>query len=96
MIAGSVSNCAVQIHDLSRRICIMGAMRALCIAILLCAAACAKKPAPKTPATEPTNVERKAAPDPAPGAPAPTSPAPPPGTSPAKVLGDPCGGGEKK
>jgi|1185.fasta_scaffold716233_2 hypothetical protein len=71
----------------------MAAMRALCVAILLCsAAACAKKPAPKAPAAEPTNMERKAEPAPA-TAPAPGAPAPVPAKS---LIGDPCSGGEKK
>jgi hypothetical protein len=70
----------------------LAAMRALCVAILLCSAGCAKKPAPKAPAAEPTNMERKAEPAPE-GAPAPTGAAP---GAPSKMLGDPCSGGEKK
>lgn len=70
-------------------------MRALCVAILLCSAGCAKKTAaPKAPAAEPTNMERKAEPAPD-GAPAPTGAAPSP-AAPSKMLGDPCSGGEKK
>jgi len=42
----------------------MGQMKVLRIALIVCVAACAKKPAPKAPApapaAEPTNVERAA------------------------------------
>jgi hypothetical protein len=74
---------------------IIAAMRALCVAILLCSA-CAKKPAAKAPAAEPGTTERKAepaaadAPAPAPGA------APAPAKSMLPAAGDPCSGGEHK
>jgi len=59
----------------------MGAMRALGIVLLLCAAACTKKPAPKAPAQPaPGTVERTAPPAPAATA----------------KPGDPCSGGEHK
>jgi hypothetical protein len=58
----------------------MGDMKLFVIALVLSAAACTKKPAPKAPepaapAAEPTNVQR---------------------TAPAVKGGDPCAGGEKK
>jgi hypothetical protein len=58
----------------------MVAMRIFCIALLVCGAACAKKPAPKTPAQPtPDTVERTA-----------------PAAAPAVKKGDPCSGGEVK
>jgi hypothetical protein len=70
----------------------MGEMRALGLAILLCAA-CAKKPAVKAPA--PAASEPAAPGGAAEAAPA---PAPPPAAQPMerKANGDPCSGGERK
>jgi hypothetical protein len=70
----------------------MGAMRALCLAILLCAA-CAKKPAAQAPAPPPTATESKEA-TPG-GAPADMAPAPA-AQPPPKSRDNPCSGGERK
>jgi hypothetical protein len=70
----------------------MGGMRALGLAILLCAAACAKKPAARAPAAPAASDTKEA-----PGAATDTAPAPaaqPP--APPKASGDPCSGGERK
>jgi hypothetical protein len=68
----------------------MRAMRALCVVFLVCAA-CAKKPAPKTPTPPPPATDKDAPPDAKETNVPRTAPA-----SPAAPKGDPCEGGENK